>query len=120
MLIERTNCQFVAHSDVALWPVSDEAAGQPAGPAFQEKAKCISCHNQSLPAVAVKLAGDKGIKLNRDLARHPTQATLELWGLNRENMMVGNCSIFGFLGNVTYGMLGLAERVCHLIRRQTL
>ena len=82
---------------------------QPAGPAFHDTAKCISCHNQSLPAVAVKLAGEKGIKLDQDLARHPTQATLELWGQNRENMMVGNCSIFGFLGNVTYGMLGLAE-----------
>jgi hypothetical protein len=34
---------------------------------------------------------------------------LEVWRQARENMMVGNCAIFGFLGNVTYGLFGLAE-----------
>lgn len=82
---------------------------QPAGPAFYNKTKCISCHNQSLPAVAVKLADAKGLTVDRALASHPTQATLEVWARSRENMMFGNCSVFGFLGNVTYGLFGLAE-----------
>jgi ankyrin repeat protein len=82
---------------------------QPAGPAFYEKTKCISCHHQSLPAIAVKIAAAKGIAADREAAQHPTQATLEVWGPSREDFMLGNCSIFGFLGNVTYGLLGLAE-----------
>jgi ankyrin repeat protein len=82
---------------------------QPAGPAFYEKTKCISCHHQSLPAIAAKVAAAKGIAVDRDAAKHPTRATLEAWGPGREDFMLGHCSIFGFLGNVTYGLLGLAE-----------
>jgi len=82
---------------------------QPAGPAFANKTRCISCHNQSLPSVAVKLADAKTARIDRALASHPSQATLAVWARNRENMMLGNCSVFGFLGNVTYGLFGLAE-----------
>jgi ankyrin repeat protein len=82
---------------------------QPAGPGFFSKTRCISCHHQSLPAVAVKLADSKGVKTDRTLASHPTQATLAVWARRRENMMLGNCSILGFLGNVTYGLFALAE-----------
>jgi N-acyl-D-amino-acid deacylase len=82
---------------------------QAAGPRFAEKTRCISCHHQSLPSVAVTLAHAKGATTDRALARHPTQATLAVWARSRENMMFGNCSVFGFLGNVTYGLFGLAE-----------
>jgi ankyrin repeat protein len=82
---------------------------QAAGPAFASKTRCISCHHQSLPAVAVTLAAAKGVTIDRALASHPTQATLGVWARSRENMMLGNCSVFGFLGNVTYGLFGLAE-----------
>jgi hypothetical protein len=57
----------------------------------------------------VKLADLKGVRTDRTLASHPTQATLAVWAARRENMMLGNCSVFGFLGNVTYGLFGLAE-----------
>jgi hypothetical protein len=57
----------------------------------------------------VKLADSKGVKTDRTLASHPTQATLAVWARRRENMMLGNCSILGFLGNVTYGLFALAE-----------
>lgn len=82
---------------------------QPAGPGFFSKTRCISCHNQSLPAVAVKLADGKGVKTDRALSGHPTQTTLAVWARRRDNMMLGNCSVFGFLGNATYGLFGLAE-----------
>lgn len=82
---------------------------QPAGPATYIRTKCISCHNQSLPAVAVKLADSKGVQIDHAVAAHPTQATLEIWRQGRENMMVGHCAVFGFLGNVTYGLFGLTE-----------
>ena len=76
---------------------------------FLQKAGCISCHHQSLPAVAVTLADAKGAKTDRVLASHPTQATLAVWSRSREQMLLGNCAVFGFLGNVTYGLFGLAE-----------
>lgn len=82
---------------------------QAAGPGFAAKTRCISCHHQSLPSVAVKLADAKGATIDRALASHPTQATLAVWARSRENMLLGNCSVFGFLGNVTYGLFGLAE-----------
>ena len=82
---------------------------QPAGPAFAIRTRCISCHNQSLPSVAVKLADAKNARIDRALSSHPSQATLAVWARSRENMMLGNCSVFGFLGNVTYGLFGLAE-----------
>jgi ankyrin repeat protein len=82
---------------------------QPAGPAFASRTRCISCHHQSLPAVAVTLAASRGARIDRTLASHPTRTTLEVWARSRENLMAGYCSVFGFLGNVTYGLFALAE-----------
>jgi hypothetical protein len=82
---------------------------QPASKAFKEKTACISCHHQSLPAVAVKLAADKGVHVDREIAKLPTNETLKAWDQVRQNLLVGNCSVFGFIQNVSYGMLGLAE-----------
>lgn len=81
----------------------------PASKTFKENRPCISCHHQSLPAVAVKLALDKGVQVDPEMAKLPTVETLKLWNQARENLLVGNCSVFGFIQNVTYGMLGLAE-----------
>ena len=56
---------------------------QPAGPAFHERAKCVSCHHQSLPAIAVALAERRGVTVDRPLTRHPTEATLAGWRLRK-------------------------------------
>src|SRR5262249_23635825 len=82
---------------------------QPSGPRFHAKANCISCHNQSLPAVAVKLASEAGVGVDTEVAKHSSKATLDMWSPSRENFLMGNCSIFGFLGNVSYGLLALPE-----------
>lgn len=82
---------------------------QPAGPGFHQKTGCISCHNHSLPSIAVAVAGARGIAIDREIAKHPAQATLAMWAPSREHFLQGDCAIFGFLGNITYGLLGLAE-----------
>jgi hypothetical protein len=82
---------------------------QAADVAFSRRTRCISCHNQSLPAVAVTLADAKGVRIDRTAAGASTQATLGVWARSREDMMIGNCSVFGFLGNATYGLFALAE-----------
>lgn len=86
---------------------------QPAGPAFYEHSKCISCHHQSLPAVAIKLASDRGVPVDRRLAAHATEATLAEWAVGREHFLLAGLPLRGgqaaFVGNVTYGLFGLAE-----------
>jgi ankyrin repeat protein len=83
---------------------------QPIGPVFNERTNCISCHDQSLPAVAVKLASDRGIPVNRELASQPTKATLAVWGPTRERLLLGSCqNDAAFVENTTYGLFALAE-----------
>ncbi|MFN7937808.1 MAG: ankyrin repeat domain-containing protein [Bryobacteraceae bacterium] len=43
-------------------------------------------------------------------AAHPPRRPLEMWAPSRENLLAGSTGVFGFLGNVTYGLFGgLAE-----------
>jgi ankyrin repeat protein len=81
---------------------------QPAGPTFNDRTKCISCHNQSLPSMAVSLAVARGASVDRTLAAHPTAATLASWQSAREALLLGRPAIGGFVANVTYGLVGLA------------
>jgi hypothetical protein len=82
---------------------------QPIGPAFNRRTKCISCHNESLPAVAVKLASAHGVMVDRDLAAHSLQATLAMWTPSQEGLMLGRHNIGGFLENVVYALFAFAE-----------
>ncbi|MBK5294775.1 MAG: ankyrin repeat domain-containing protein [Acidobacteriia bacterium] len=82
---------------------------QPIGPTFFKKTGCISCHNQSLPAMAVKLAQDRGISVDASLAGHPTKATLAMWSPVREDLQQGIGSIGGFVANVSYALVGMAQ-----------
>jgi hypothetical protein len=83
---------------------------QPIGPTFNKHTNCISCHHESLPAIAVKLAGARGVPVDSNLAKHPSQATLDFWTRQRENLMLGQESgIGGFMENTPYGLWALAE-----------
>jgi ankyrin repeat protein len=81
----------------------------PAGPTFNNRTKCISCHNQSLPSMAVSRAAARGVRVDSALAAHPSQATLASWTPTREAMLLGRQTIGGFVANVTYGLAGLAD-----------
>jgi len=82
---------------------------QPIGPVFYEKNKCISCHNQSLPSMAVKLASARSIPVDRTLAPHPSEATLATWRVTREQFLLGNSNFPGFAATVSYGLAAMAE-----------
>ncbi len=83
---------------------------QPIGPVFNERTNCISCHDQSLPAIAVKLASDRGVPVSRELAAHPTQATFAVWGPTKERLLLGNCqNDAAFVENTSYGLFAFAE-----------
>ena len=70
---------------------------------------CISCHHQSLPSVAATIAARHDIVASSEFRKQATEATLRMWAPSRENLPMGNCSIFGFLGNVSYGLFALSE-----------
>jgi ankyrin repeat protein len=82
---------------------------QPASPGFTKGTQCISCHHQSLPAIAVKVATDRGVKVDRALAAHPTEATLASWKGSREQYLLGNAPLGGFVAGTPYALVALAE-----------
>lgn len=82
---------------------------QAAGPVFYEKTRCISCHNQSLPAVAVTIARSRGARVDHTRAAHPARATLDVWVRSRPHMLVGHCGVMGFMPNAAYALFALAE-----------
>jgi ankyrin repeat protein len=83
---------------------------QPIGPVFNKHTGCISCHNQSLPEFAVKVASARGVPIDAETAPHPAKVTLDLWKSQRENLMLAReAGIGGFIENVTYGLWALAE-----------
>ncbi len=75
---------------------------------FHRQTKCISCHHQSVTAVAASIARKNGLPISDDLSKHPTAASLAMWAPSRESFLAGNCGLFGFLGNVSYGLFGMA------------
>ena len=81
---------------------------QPASPGFTNGTKCVSCHNQSLPAIAVKLAADRGVPVDRALARHPTEATLAFLESSRETVPARKRGA-GLVAAMPYVLAALAE-----------
>ena len=81
---------------------------QPIGPKFFAKTGCISCHNQSLVAMAVTAVRAKGLPVNESIATHPTKASLATWSPGREDYQQGIGSVGGWIANVGYGLAGMA------------
>jgi ankyrin repeat protein len=78
------------------------------GPAFNRQTGCVSCHNQSLPAMARQMAGARGIVVAPAVASHPTEATLKQWQPRRNASFTGACGGSGYIPTVTYGLVAMA------------
>jgi hypothetical protein len=74
---------------------------------FIEKTGCVSCHNNSLPAMAAGLARERGFKLNGQTAREESEQILGIWNLGREKLLQGD-SFGGAQANASYILVGLA------------
>lgn len=82
----------------------------PAGPRFfKQSGGCISCHNNSLPALAARFAIDRKVAVDPALAAHHAKAAMATWRPMQENMAVGATSIGGLVANVSYEMAALAQ-----------
>jgi ankyrin repeat protein len=78
------------------------------GPAFYKKTGCISCHNQSLPAMARQLAAVHGLTVEPAVASHPDQASLTMWTPRRNASFLGRCGGSGYVPTTTYGLVSMA------------
>jgi ankyrin repeat protein len=63
---------------------------QPAGPAFYNRTRCNSCHNQNIPGFAITLAHRQGIRIDEALAGHSMTATNTQWQNRREAVLLGD------------------------------
>ena len=81
---------------------------QPISPILYERRKCIACHHQPLPLMAMKLASMRGIAVDAEAMAHPVQSILDVWKSRRENLMLGR-QVAGGANELTYGLLGFAE-----------
>lgn len=83
---------------------------QTSGPVFfRQSDGCISCHHNSLPAIAVKRAIDKRVAVNTALATHSSKAAMATWRPVQENMAIGASSVPGMVANLGYELMALAE-----------
>jgi hypothetical protein len=57
---------------------------------FIEKTGCVSCHNNSLPAMAAALARERGFKLNERTTLEESEQTLGIWNTGREKLLQGD------------------------------
>lgn len=80
---------------------------QPISRGFHTGARCISCHNQSLPAVALHMAASRGVAVDEQEEAHPVRVTLAAYsGPRLEQMLLGRCNN---MSEITYSILALAE-----------
>jgi ankyrin repeat protein len=78
------------------------------GPAFYKRTQCVSCHNQSLPAMARQLASERGIRVEPAVASHADEATLAMWTPRRNANFVGRCGGGGYIPTVAYALASMA------------
>jgi hypothetical protein len=74
---------------------------------FIEKTGCVSCHHNSLPAMAAALAREHGFKLNERISLEESEQILGIWNMGREKLLQGD----GFGGaqvTASFTLIGLA------------
>jgi ankyrin repeat protein len=82
---------------------------QPVGPAFSDRMKCNSCHNQNIPGMAAAIAKARGVPVDATLLPHSMKVTEQNWRNRREPVLLGDTAGGGFQANVLYGLLEMAE-----------
>ena len=55
------------------------------GPTTFKKSGCVSCHNQSLPAVAMAMARERGLTVEEEAVREILRTSVAAFGLGRRD-----------------------------------
>lgn len=81
----------------------------PVGSTFYERAKCISCHHQTLPLMAMTGAAARGLPVETSAMAGTVRAILDVWNSRRENLLAARSRDGGGANELGYGLLALAE-----------
>ena len=77
------------------------------GPTTFKKSGCVSCHNQSLPAVAMAMARERGLTVEEEAVREILRTSVAAFGLDAETrLQMGE--VLGRTITIGYALLGLA------------
>lgn len=77
------------------------------GPTTFKKSGCVSCHNQSLPAMAMAMARERGFTVDEEAAREVLRTTVVAQGSEAEiRLQMGE--VLGRTITIGYVLLGLA------------
>jgi hypothetical protein len=79
-----------ASADVRSAVEKGIAVLQPVGPQFFKKSGCVSCHHQALPAMAVGLAKQKGLRVDHEIAERDLKTTVAFLKPAQEVLLEGS------------------------------
>lgn len=98
------------------------------GPLFFKRSGCISCHNVSIPLMAMTTARERGFAVDNEVISRLMKAHLATLGPHRENLMQTNCTIPGLATSSTYGLIsmkaagyprdGLTDAIIHCLAQE--
>lgn len=76
--------------------------------AFVQKAQCISCHGQDLPAVAIEMARDRGFPVDEHEIGQRLTAHRDMWGKSAERARQLRAPLPDVFVSAGYGFFGLS------------
>lgn len=79
-----------------------------AAPTFREKAGCISCHHNAMPALAATTAARKGVDVDQARAGRNLDDILTFFKTNAPRMMLGDPAVGGEALTTGYAQMALA------------
>ena len=76
-------------------------------PQFFKKSGCTSCHNVSIPLMAMSVAREQGLSVDEQVTTQLVKATVASLAPFREELLQTNCAIPGITTNATYALISL-------------
>ncbi|MFN0123406.1 MAG: hypothetical protein ACKV2V_23125 [Blastocatellia bacterium] len=101
----------ISHAEQAVTPRAVVTKSLPLlqtlGTKFIEASGCVSCHNNSLPAMAVAIARERGFKIDEQAVQQENAKIAGLWGAKRESYLQGGGAPGG-IDTASYILVGMA------------
>jgi ankyrin repeat protein len=82
---------------------------QPGGAVLYERSKCISCHHQTLPLMAMARSKTHGIGVDETAFAHAVRSVTDVWNGRRDGLMAARSRDGGGANELTYGLVAFAE-----------
>jgi len=96
-----------AFKDVHTAVARSIALLEEAAPKFFPKSGCISCHNVSIPMMALTEARRRGYPVKAEVTQQLVKQTVAAFGPQRDNLLSGFCGIVGSAPTGPYTLMSL-------------